>query len=120
MQAEFMALGLERLDLGDEPEPDRARERRLHQEAGPAGLLDQMDRVTVGQFRLRPADALPQPLPQIGGAAQVDEKRIGNAEIPADGLDPGKPVRDAHPMIHVPAKREQPVGHRPALALTLA
>src|SRR4029078_11663498 len=116
-EPQLVAFGLERLDLGHEVEAHRARERGLDLEPGPAGLLDQVDRVAVRQPGPGARDPLPQPFAEVGGPAQVDEEGVGYAEVTADGTDPGEPGRDAHPMIDIPAKREEPVGHRP-LAIT--
>ena len=116
VQPQLVAFGLQLLELGHEAEPHRPGERRLQEEAGPAGLLDEVDRFPVGELGLRAADALAEPLAEVGGAAEVDEEGVGHAEIAAHRADPRQPVGDAYPMIDVPAKREQPIAHRRAPA----
>ena len=113
MQAELMAFGLKRLQLGNEGEAYRAGQRRLQEEAGPSGLLDEMHRFAVGELRLGAGDALPQPFPQVGGPAHVDEEGVGHAEIAADGADARESVGDADPVIHIPPEHEEPVAHLP-------
>ena len=116
VQSQLMALGLELLDLGHEAEAHRAGQRGLEEETRPAGLLDEVYRFPVGELGLRAADALAEPLPEVGGPAEVHEEGVGHAEIAAHGADPGQSVGDADAMIDVPAKREQPIGHRRAPA----
>ncbi len=84
--------------------------------AGPAGFLDEMNRIAVGQLGLGARGALPDPLHQVGGAAHVHEERVGHTEVAADRPDPGKSVGGTDPMIDVPAEREQPLASpwRPA------
>ena len=52
-----LPLGLELLDLGDEAETHRACQRGLHEEARPAGLLDEVHCLPVRELGLRAADA---------------------------------------------------------------
>ncbi len=120
VQAELVSLGLERLQLGNESEPHRPREGRLHQEAGPAGLLNEVDRLAVGELGLGAREPGPQPFPEVGGTAEIDEEGIGDAEVAARRADAREPVGDADPVIDVPAKRKQPIGHRPVLGVTSA
>ena len=120
VESQLMSLGLERVDRGHEAQADRPGEGGLDQEARPAGLLDQVDGVAVGELGAGAGDALPQPLAEVGGPAEIDEKGVGHAEITADGADARKTVGDADAMIDIPAKGEQPVAHRRALATTSA
>jgi hypothetical protein len=116
VQSQLMAFGLELLNLGHEAETHRAGQGSLEDETRPAGLLDEVHRFAVGELGLRAADALAEPLPKVGGPAEVDEEGVGHAEIAAHGADPWQPIGDADPVIDVPAKREQPIAHRLAPA----
>jgi hypothetical protein len=104
MEAQLVAFGLKLLDRGNEVQPDRARERRLDQKPGPAGLLDEVDGVAVGQLGLGARDARPEPFAEVGRPADVDEEGVGHAEIAADGPDAGQTVGDADSVIDVPTK----------------
>jgi hypothetical protein len=111
METQLVTLGLHRMQQRNEGEPHRPGQRGFQDEPGPAGLLDEMDRLAVGQLGLGARGALPDPLQQVGGAAHVDEEGVGDTEVAADFPNSGEPVGSADSMINVPAEGEQPFGH---------
>ena len=112
VEPQLVAFLLQRLQGAYEGEPHRPGERRLQQEARPASLLDEVDRLPVGQLGLGALHALAQPLAQVGRAAHVDEEGVGDAEVSAHRTNPGQAIGDADPVVHIPAEGEHPLAHR--------
>ena len=61
---------LQRVEHRDEPESDRAGEGSLEEKPGPAGLLDQVDRVLVGELESHELD---ERLERMLGRTRVTE-----------------------------------------------
>ena len=116
MQAELVALPLHVMKHRHERESHRTRQGRLQKEPGPAGLLDEVDGIPIGELGPGAGKTLPQPFAQVGRAAHVDEEGVGDSEVTADGANFGDSVGDADPMIHVPAEHEELFAHRAARA----
>src|SRR6185436_18563615 len=99
MESELVSFSLHRLQQRHEGKSHGTGKGGLEDEAGPAGFLDQVNRIAVGQLGLGPCGALPDPFDQVGGAAHVHEERVGHSEIAAGGLNSGKSVGSTYPVV---------------------
>jgi hypothetical protein len=118
VKAELVALSLKRLKQRNERQTDGPGQRGFDQKSGPAGLLDEMYRLAVGEFGFGPGHSAADPLDEVRGPAHVHKEGVGHTEIAAYSADPGEPVGSADAMIYVPAEGEQPFRHRTVLAAT--